>query len=92
MTVISELLRLGYRIPEDVSVIGFGDYSAATQISPRLTTVRVHGRQIGSGLVRLLDDKIKGRIAPDFSMRMMIASHLVVRESTGPVGEAQKGS
>jgi LacI family transcriptional regulator len=85
VTVISELLRLGYRIPEDVSVIGFGDYSAATQISPQLTTVRVHGRQIGSGLVRLLDDKITGRIASDYSVRMMIASHLIVRESTGPM-------
>lgn len=85
VTVVSELLRLGYRIPEDASVVGFGDYSAATQISPQLTTVRVHGRQIGSGLVRLLDDKITGRIASDYSVRMMIASHLIVRESTGPM-------
>jgi LacI family transcriptional regulator len=85
VTVVSEMLRLGYRIPEDVSVVGFGDYSAATQISPQLTTVRVHGRQIGSGLVRLLDDKITGRIASDYSVRMMIASHLIVRESTGPM-------
>lgn len=92
VTVISELLRLGYRIPEDASVIGFGDYSAATQISPQLTTVRVHGRQIGGGLVRLLDDKIVGRIAPDFAVRMMIASRLVVRESTGPVPETSQSS
>ena len=89
LTVVSELLRLGYRIPEDVSVIGFGDYSAATQISPQLTTVRVHGRQIGSGLVRLLDDKITGRVPSDFALRMMIAAQLVIRESTGPVGQAK---
>lgn len=86
VTVVSEMLRLGYRIPEDVSVIGFGDYSAATQISPQLTTVRVHGRQIGRGLIRMLDDKITGRIAPDIALRVMIASHLIVRESTGPAG------
>ena len=43
LTVVSELLRLGYRIPEDASVVGFGDYSAAIQISPQLTTVKVHG-------------------------------------------------
>ena len=84
LTVVSELLRLGYRIPEQVSVIGFGDYSAATQISPQLTTVKVHGRQIGSGLVRILDDRITARIAPDFAVRMMFAAHLVVRDSTGP--------
>jgi LacI family transcriptional regulator len=88
LTVVSELLRLGYKIPDDVSVIGFGDYSAATQISPQLTTVKVHGRQIGSGLVRLLDDRIMGRLAPEFAVRMMIASQLIVRDSTGPARAA----
>lgn len=88
LTVVSELLRLGYKIPDDVSVIGFGDYSAATQISPRLTTVKVHGRQIGGGLVRLLDDRIMGRLAPDFAVRVMIASQLIVRESTGPASRS----
>lgn len=87
LTVVSELLRLGYKIPDDVSVIGFGDYSAATQISPQLTTVKVHGRQIGHGLVRLLDDRIMGRIAPDFAVRMMVAAQLIVRDSTGPARE-----
>ncbi|MBP0651954.1 substrate-binding domain-containing protein, partial [Mycobacterium tuberculosis] len=43
LTVITELLSRGRRIPEDVSVVGFGDYSIATQISPALTTVRVPG-------------------------------------------------
>lgn len=86
LTVVSELLRLGYKIPDDVSVIGFGDYSAATQISPQLTTVKVHGRQIGSGLVRVLDDRINCRLAPDIAVRMMIASQLIVRDSTGPAG------
>ncbi|MDF2797676.1 MAG: Transcriptional regulator, LacI family [Devosia sp.] len=83
LTVVTELLTLGYRIPEDVSVVGFGDYSAATQITPHLTTVRVHGRQIGAGLVRVLDDRIKRRIAPDVAVRISFAAHLVVRESAG---------
>jgi LacI family transcriptional regulator len=83
LTVVSELLRLGYRIPEDISVIGFGDYSAATQISPRLTTVKVQGFQMGAGLVRILDDRLKQRIPPDVPVRVGFVSHLVIRESTG---------
>ncbi|WP_305581712.1 LacI family DNA-binding transcriptional regulator [Devosia sp.] len=83
LTVVSELLRQGYRIPEDVSVIGFGDYSAATQISPHLTTVKVHGREMGAGLVRLLDDRNNERIPPDVPIRMLFTGRLVVRASTG---------
>lgn len=83
LTVVSELLRLGYRIPEDATVIGFGDYSAATQISPHLTTVKVHGFQIGAGLVRILDDRLKGRVPPEVPVRISFVSHIVVRESSG---------
>jgi len=83
LTVVSELLRLGYRIPDDISVVGFGDYSAATQISPRLTTVKVQGFQMGAGLVRILDDRLKQRIPADVPVRMGFVSHLVIRESAG---------
>jgi LacI family transcriptional regulator len=85
LTVVSELLRLGYKIPEDASVVGFGDYSAATQISPHLTTVKVHGLQMGAGLVRILDDRINMRIPPDIPFRILVAANLVKRASAGPV-------
>lgn len=84
LTAVSELLRLGYRIPEDASVIGFGDYSAATQITPHLTTVKVHGTQIGAGLARVLDDRINGCIEPDVPLRIMVTAHIVRRASSGP--------
>lgn len=84
LTVMSELMRLGYRIPEDVSVVGFGDYSAATQISPQLTTVKVFGQQMGATCVRLLDDRIQGRIPPDVPVRMQLTSRIIERASCGP--------
>lgn len=84
VTVISELLRLGYRIPEDATVIGFGDFSAATQISPQLTTVKVQGQQIGAGCVRILDDRINERVPRDVPVRMLVANRIVNRDSSGP--------
>lgn len=83
LTVVSELLRLGYRIPEDASVVGFGDYSAATQISPQLTTVKVHGQQMGAACVRLLNDRIRGRIPPDIAVRVQVANRIIERASSG---------
>lgn len=85
LTVISEFLRLGYRIPEDVSVVGFGDYSAATQISPQLTTVKVYGQHMGAASVRLLDDRINGRIPSDIPIRVQVTSRIVERASCGPI-------
>lgn len=84
VTVISELLRLGYRIPEDATVVGFGDFSAATQISPQLTTVKVQGQQIGAGCVRVLDDRINDRVPRDVPMRVLVANRIVTRDSSGP--------
>jgi len=85
VTVVSELLRLGYRIPEDVSVIGFGDYQSATQISPPLTTVTMHGRQIGASCVRILDDRLNDRIPRDVPIRTLVTGDIVRRASCGPL-------
>jgi len=85
VTVVSELLRLGYHIPEDVSVVGYGDLSAATQISPQLTTVKSQGREMGAGCVRILDDRIHERMPAGVPVRLIIAGHIIERSSAGPV-------
>ena len=85
LTVVSELLGLGYRIPDDISVIGFGDFSPATQISPSLTTVRVEGQEIGSVGLRLLLERIeRPRLPGEPARRVTIASRIVERRSAGP--------
>lgn len=84
VNVISEMLRLGYHIPNDVSVVGHGDYSSATQIMPHLTTVRPHARALGAACLRLIDDRINKRLDPSYSIRLQVASTLVKRQSSGP--------
>ena len=84
VTVISELLARGLRIPEDASVIGFGDFSAALQILPRLTTVKTHGISIGAMAVRLLDARLTSPGYPKSPLRVLIPSRIVERQSAGP--------
>ncbi len=85
VTVVSELLRLGCRIPDDKTVVGFGDFSAASQITPALTTVRLPGRDMGIVAVRLLLDRMR---ADDRSIasaqRIYIVPRLIERDSSGP--------
>jgi LacI family transcriptional regulator len=86
VTVVSELMRLGLRVPEDVSVVGHADYGIATQISPQLTTVHMPHRQMGVAAVRLL----LGRAASHADIedlppqRVNLVPHLVERQSSGP--------
>ena len=84
VTVISELFARGIRIPEDASVIGFGDFSAALQILPRLTTVKVEGAAIGAMAVRLLDARINSVSFPSCPLRVLVPGQIVERQSAGP--------
>ncbi len=40
-------LRAGLRVPEDLSVIGIGDFKGSREMEPALTTVRLPARRIG---------------------------------------------
>ncbi|MFC3706106.1 LacI family DNA-binding transcriptional regulator [Devosia honganensis] len=86
VTVVSELMRMGLRVPEDVSVIGHADYGIATQISPQLTTVRMPHREMGVAAVRILLGR--AAMSPEFEglppQRVSLVPRLVERQSSGP--------
>jgi len=89
LTAVSELLGQGYRIPEEVSVVGFGDFSPATQITPSLTTVRMEGQECGAVGLRLLLERIeRPRLPGDPARRINIASRMIERRSAGPCASA----
>jgi DNA-binding LacI/PurR family transcriptional regulator len=76
----------GYRIPEDISVIGFGDLPICTMIDPELTTVRVMREQMGSAAMdrmccRLHDSHRSPGFSEGSSCRMIISANLVRRDS-----------
>lgn len=45
--VINECERLGYKVPEDISVIGFDDLPLSAHVTPPLTTIRQERRDLG---------------------------------------------
>jgi LacI family transcriptional regulator len=53
MGAIDTLLQQGFRIPEDISVVGFGDGFAAENFRVPLTTIRVPQIEMGEVAVRL---------------------------------------
>ena len=53
---------MGYRIPEDVSIVGFDDLTFSEISSPPLTTLRVEKREMGKMAVRRLVELIDGSV------------------------------
>jgi LacI family transcriptional regulator len=80
--VYQEAAARGLRIPEDLSVVGFDDIAFSELTTPPLTTVRQPLARMAAEAVRLLLDAGDGM--PDPPPRVELATHLVVRGSTGP--------
>lgn len=72
--------KLGLRVPEDISIIGYDNIALSRFVEPKLTTVDQNMLQLGSNAVSVLIDCIKG----GHSKRITLKNRIVERESTGP--------
>lgn len=55
---IRALKSKGYRVPEDISIVGFDDMPICTMIDPTLTTIRVMKEQMGMTAIEILHQRI----------------------------------
>ena len=76
------LYDAGFRVPEDVSVIGFNDLGIARVSRPSLTTVHQPREEVGKTAFEMLLKLMEGSSESVASIEYK--SRLVVRESTGP--------
>ena len=78
--VMRGLTQYGYRIPEDVAVVGFDDIQVASFCNPSLTTIVQPKYDIGTIALRLLLQQINGEI--DEPQKVILEYDLAIREST----------
>ncbi len=80
--VLAGLGRLGVRVPQDISVCGFGDLPMAELVMPPLTTIRIALRDLGrAGARKLIALLHREAVAPV----EMFPTTIVERESTAPL-------
>jgi LacI family transcriptional regulator len=72
--------RLGFRIPEDVAIVGYNDIPLASRLIPGLTSVHVPIHQFGSVAAGLLLEQIDS--GETMRRRVVFTPELVVRDST----------
>jgi len=80
----------GYRVPEDVSVIGFDDMPLCTLFEPPLTTVGIDKQLLGKLAMKVLGDRLtEGSVLSDqkyrTSLRITSTARIIERESVIPV-------
>ncbi|MFP5333479.1 MAG: LacI family DNA-binding transcriptional regulator, partial [Acidimicrobiia bacterium] len=78
---LRRLLDMGYRVPDDVSVVGFDDVEFAAYASVPLTTVHVPLTEFGQLGAELVLDLLDGRAPEHYPT---VQPRLVVRSSTSP--------
>jgi len=80
--VLAAAHRLGLRVPEDLSVVGFDDIDVARLVNPPLTTVHQPVRRKGEEACRLLLAAIERHDEPRPEHRRL-DTRLIVRGSSG---------
>lgn len=80
--LIPELKRMGLRIPEDLSIVGFDGTAACTRVDPPLTSVRQPIEEMARKATQILVSMIKGD--PPTPRQIVFPPRLDVRGSTSP--------
>ena len=74
--------RMGFNVPEDISICGFTNGQRAVACDPMLTTVEQRGIKVGEEAVDILISQVEGTIPRDKPQRRVVRTRLVIRGTT----------
>jgi LacI family transcriptional regulator len=77
------LKQLGYHVPSDISIIGFGNIPFSRMTDPMLTTIDIPSEHMGKCALDLLCERIKNPALP--FKQILVSGILLQRDSTAPV-------
>lgn len=69
----------GYKLPDDVSIVGLDDMPYCTMMRPQLTSVQVKNESMGIVAIRRLTDIINGKT--EETVKILIRTNLIIRKS-----------
>jgi LacI family transcriptional regulator len=80
--VLRELQRRALRIPEDIALICFDDFSAATLVSPTITVIQQPIARIGQKATEMLLARLD-QSTEEPPCKFVLPTQLVIRQSCG---------
>jgi LacI family transcriptional regulator len=75
-------IKKGFKIPEELSIIGFADGVWSRRLTPSMSTVSQHGPEIGEVATRMLIEKLESKDEAYNHKTTVIKTELRHREST----------
>ena len=82
--LMRQLIAKGYRIPQDISVVGFDNYSAGVDYRlPKLTTIEVNIEEMTKNAVELIIRLLKGE--ENLGGRKVISGKLIIGDSVAKI-------
>ncbi len=76
---------IGVTVPQDLSLVGFGDIQTFSLMDLPITTVAYPKFDVGQTAARILFDKINKRVSMNVRQQMKLRPELIVRDSTRSV-------
>jgi LacI family transcriptional regulator len=85
---VRSAIEMRLKIPEDISIVGFDNIELCNYLYPTLTSIAQQKEDIAEKTIQLLLDRIEEPKLPP--QLVLIPPKLIVRESTGFIGQAWK--
>lgn len=80
--IMYSVKRMGYRVPDDISICGFTNGQRAIACDPMLTTIEQRGVEVGREAADILVGLVTGSIPRNSVVKRVVRTRLVVRGST----------
>lgn len=78
--VMKALQDKGIKVPEDIAIIGLDNVEMSKFVTPRLSTISIPRRALGSRAVQLLIEQIETK--RDYPLKVSLPFELILRESS----------
>ena len=74
--------RMGFKVPDDISICGFTNGQRAIACDPMLTTVEQRGKRVGEEAADILIGHVEGSLPRDKVEKRIVRTRLIIRGTT----------
>ncbi|MFT5884084.1 MAG: LacI family transcriptional regulator [Arcticibacterium sp.] len=81
-SLMTGLKKMGYRVPEDIAIIGFNDDPITRIVEPKLSTIHYPGEEMGEIAAKSLISHLNKDLDFEMTNKIILRHDLIVRDST----------